>query len=135
MYILESPFVKGERIYRTGDLARWLPDGSIEYIGRVDNQIKIRGNRIEIGEIENSLQQSKVVQQSIVVVKKDQVGNQRLIAYVVPKEGYHTDIVNKYLKDNLLIDFHIHLLKEISKYQTMLLCDQEYAYIVHLSKF
>ena len=98
---LESPFVKGERIYRTGDLARWLPDGSIEYIGRVDNQIKIRGNRIEIGEIENSLQQSKVVQQSIVVVKKDQVGNQRLIAYVVPKEGYHTDIVNKYLKDNL----------------------------------
>ena len=98
---LESPFVKGERIYRTGDLARWLPDGSIEFIGRVDNQIKIRGNRIEIGEIENSLQQSKVVQQSIVVVKKDQLGNQRLIAYVVPKEGYRTDIVNKYLKDNL----------------------------------
>ncbi|MFC4634985.1 amino acid adenylation domain-containing protein [Dokdonia ponticola] len=98
---LESPFVKGERIYRTGDLARWLPDGSIEYIGRIDNQIKIRGNRIEIGEIENSLQQSEIVQQSVVVVKKDQVGNQRLIAYVVPKEGCHTDILNKYLKDNL----------------------------------
>lgn len=48
-----NPFVKGERLYRTGDLARWLPDGNIDFIGRIDFQVKIRGYRIEPGEIES----------------------------------------------------------------------------------
>lgn len=98
---LDSPFVKGKRIYRTGDLARWLPDGSIEYLGRKDNQIKIRGNRIELGEIESCIQESEIVQQSIVLVQEGNSGNKQLIAYVVPQDGYHKDTIYTYLKDNL----------------------------------
>ncbi|WP_394373027.1 hypothetical protein [Bacillus aquiflavi] len=52
---VENPFVSGEKMYRTGDLARWMPDGNIEFLGRVDHQVKIRGYRIELGEIESQL--------------------------------------------------------------------------------
>nr|WP_144028848.1 AMP-binding protein [Paenibacillus tyrfis] len=52
---VNNPFAAGERMYRTGDLARWLPDGNIEYLGRIDDQVKIRGYRIELGEVEAQL--------------------------------------------------------------------------------
>ena len=52
---IEHPFNPGERMYRTGDLARWLPDGNIEFLGRIDHQVKIRGFRIELGEIESTI--------------------------------------------------------------------------------
>ncbi|BAZ54103.1 amino acid adenylation domain-containing protein [Nostoc sp. NIES-4103] len=71
------------RLYKTGDLARYLPDGNIEFLGRIDYQVKIRGFRIELGEIEAVLNQHPAVRETVVTVQKDEFGNQRLIAYVV----------------------------------------------------
>ncbi|MCY8365010.1 AMP-binding protein, partial [Bacillus spizizenii] len=58
---VENPFVTGERMYKTGDLAKWLPDGNIEYLGRMDEQVKIRGFRIELGEIETAMLQAEEI--------------------------------------------------------------------------
>ncbi|ALP37431.1 hypothetical protein ASL14_15810 [Paenibacillus sp. IHB B 3084] len=79
---VEHPFAPGERLYRTGDLARWLPDGNIEYLGRIDHQVKIRGFRIEIGEIEEQLLKIDSVQETIVIAREGKSG-QELCAYLV----------------------------------------------------
>ncbi|WP_144028932.1 non-ribosomal peptide synthetase, partial [Paenibacillus tyrfis] len=78
-----NPFVSGERMYKTGDLARWLPDGSIEYLGRVDHQVKIRGYRIELGEVEARLLNVEHIQEAIVLAREDEAGQQHLCAYFV----------------------------------------------------
>ncbi|MEH2040987.1 amino acid adenylation domain-containing protein [Nostoc sp.] len=72
------------RLYKTGDLARYLPDGDIEYLGRIDNQVKIRGFRIELGEIETALSEHNDVQTCCVIAREDTPGEKRLVAYVVP---------------------------------------------------
>ncbi|MFZ2009516.1 MAG: amino acid adenylation domain-containing protein [Candidatus Sulfotelmatobacter sp.] len=72
------------RLYKTGDLVRYLPNGDIEFLGRIDHQIKVRGFRIEMGEIEAVLRQHGAVNETVVVVREDTPGNQRLVAYVVP---------------------------------------------------
>ena len=78
------------RLYKTGDLTRYRPDGSIEYIGRIDNQVKLRGFRIELGEIEAMLAQHPNVSESVVIVREDSPGEQRLVAYVVANEAVVT---------------------------------------------
>lgn len=78
------PGTKRDLIYKTGDLGRWLPDGTIEFLGRIDNQVKIRGFRIELGEIEALLNQHPAVQASVVVIRGDSPSDKHLVAYIVP---------------------------------------------------
>jgi aryl carrier-like protein len=76
-----------KRLYRTGDLARYLPDGNIELLGRMDHQAKIRGHRVELGEIEALLNEHPTLRESVVIVKETTNGDKRLVACVVPCEG------------------------------------------------
>ncbi|MBD2776530.1 non-ribosomal peptide synthetase [Iningainema tapete] len=82
---ISNPFGNG-KLYKTGDLARYLPDGNIEFIGRIDNQVKLRGLRIELGEIESVLDTHPQVEQTVVILRQDTAENQRLVAYVVRKD-------------------------------------------------
>jgi amino acid adenylation domain-containing protein/FkbH-like protein len=80
-----NPYNEG-RMYKTGDLARWLPDGNMEFLGRVDDQVKIRGYRIEPGEIEHHLRQHPRIQEVVVVIHEDAQGNKVLCAYYVEQQ-------------------------------------------------
>jgi acyl carrier protein len=84
-----NPFCKNfdEKLYRTGDLVRWLPDGNLEFLGRLDCQVKIRGFRVELGEIESALAENPRVQQCAVGVHSDKSGTKQIVAYVVPREN------------------------------------------------
>ncbi len=87
---VSNPFGKDSKLYRTGDLARYLPNGNVEYLGRIDQQVKLRGYRIEIGEIQAVINSSQGVKQSFVAVQK--IGaNELLAAWVVAKEGQIND--------------------------------------------
>ncbi len=100
-------------MYRTGDLARWLPDGNIEFLGRIDNQVKIRGFRIELGEIENSLLQHHEISSAVVVAREDADGDKHLIAYI----AFDTELapselrsfLKKSLPDYMIPSFFMHM--------------------------
>jgi len=98
---IRSPFTAGGRVYRTGDLAKWDCNGDIIYIGRLDNQIKLRGNRIELGEIERRILSSGYVENSAVLLKESENGNKQLVGYVIPKANYEMELLYSYLTDYL----------------------------------
>ncbi len=87
---IPCPFspIPGGRLYRSGDLARFRPDGAIEFVGRIDSQVKVRGFRVELGEIEAALQEHPAVERSAVVDREEPgTGSRRLVAYFVPRPG------------------------------------------------
>ncbi|GKU77856.1 non-ribosomal peptide synthetase [Paenibacillus sp. L3-i20] len=94
---VDDPFLQGERMYLTGDRARWLPDGTIEYLGRLDYQVKIRGLRIECGEIEHELLQMDAISDAVVVAVKDRAGDEVLCAYLATRSS----LDERELKDSL----------------------------------
>ncbi|MBE0339764.1 condensation domain-containing protein, partial [Paenibacillus sp. 23TSA30-6] len=96
-----NPFVSGERLYRTGDLARWLPDGNIDFIGRVDFQVKIRGYRIELGEVETHMLRMEAVQEAVVLAHLDEHGQNQLVAYYVAKWEVSMGELRSYLGQKL----------------------------------
>jgi amino acid adenylation domain-containing protein len=97
------PYIKGERIYKTGDYARWLPDGNIEFLGRIDNQVKIRGFRIEMEEIETALSEFEGIVEAVVKPVKLDGNDVRLVAFLdAPSEvSINFDEVNKLLLKKL----------------------------------
>ena len=99
---LTNPFnTLGERLYRTGDLGRFLPDGEIEFLGRIDNQVKIRGYRIELGEVENSLASLSDIEENVVMVKQSHSDEAVLCAYVKCRNQMTTETIKEALSDLL----------------------------------
>ena len=102
---IANPFSNesGGRLYKTGDLTRYLPDGKIECLGRIDHQVKIRGFRIELGEIEAVLSGHGSVGEAVALVREDEPGDKRLVAYVVPswEQAPTTGELRRYLKEKL----------------------------------
>ncbi len=96
-----NPFKEGERMYRTGDLGRWLPNGTIEFLGRKDDQVKIRGYRVELGEIQTALESLKMVRQAVVLVREDLGDGKQLVAYFTTGNDFDLNVVKDGLKEML----------------------------------
>ncbi|MDH6431510.1 acyl carrier protein [Paenibacillus sp. PastH-3] len=98
---VDNPFEPGTRMYRTGDLAKWLPDGNIEYLGRVDHQVKIRGYRIECGEIEARLMAHADIRETVVIAREEEQGQAYLCAYIVSGEAISVPELRAHLSAQL----------------------------------
>ncbi|WPS88761.1 amino acid adenylation domain-containing protein [Brevibacillus halotolerans] len=98
---VENPFRPGERMYRTGDLARWLPDGVLEYVGRKDEQVKIRGHRIELSEIETRILEHPAISETVLLAKRNEQGSSYLCAYIVTHGQWNVQELRKHVRDAL----------------------------------
>ena len=97
---VKNPFGEG-RMYKTGDLARWLPDGNIEYLGRIDEQVKIRGFRIELGEIESKIREIESIKDCAVIAKADSTGDKAIYAYYTSEEEVSVSEIRDRLSESL----------------------------------
>ncbi len=100
-HYVSNPFIPGEEMYRTGDLAKWLPDGEIEYLGRIDNQINIRGYRVEIDEIEERMLGFEQIAAAAVIAKDDLQGEKTLIAYYTSTAKFELIMLRNFLEKSL----------------------------------
>lgn len=98
---ISNPFIPGEIIYRTGDLSRWLPDGNMEFLGRIDNQVKIRGYRIELGEIESKLESHASVKEAVVIPWGNSNDSKYLCGYITVRQEVTTEELKAYLSGEL----------------------------------
>lgn len=113
---IEDPYNKNSKLYNTGDLARWLPDGNIEYFGRVDKQVKINGFRIEMDEIEKAILEHEDIVEAVIIDKKEKDNSKKLYAYVVSDKKIDESEVKDKLKNRLpkyMIPFKIHQVENI----------------------
>ncbi|HEX3028864.1 MAG TPA: amino acid adenylation domain-containing protein, partial [Clostridia bacterium] len=97
---IDNPFGDG-KLYRTGDLGRFLPDGNIEYLGRMDEQVKIRGFRIELGEIDSVLRKADYIKDTAVIAKEDKYGEKAIYAYIVSNDKVSISDVRETVKKEL----------------------------------
>ncbi|WP_160647979.1 non-ribosomal peptide synthetase [Chengkuizengella marina] len=114
---MDNPFLPEQTMYKTGDLARWLPNGNIEYLGRIDNQVKINGHRIELGEIENKIVEITQIENVIVKDQEDERGNQILCSYIVGQKSYNDREIKKMLSEHIpkyMIPSHFIYINEVS---------------------
>jgi amino acid adenylation domain-containing protein len=96
-----NPFVEGDKIYNTGDIARWLPNGNIEFIGRKDDQVKVRGCRVELGEIESALMACENIKEAAVLVKEMEDGDRNLCAFYTLSTPFEVNDLREYLSKKL----------------------------------
>ncbi|MBE6048246.1 MAG: amino acid adenylation domain-containing protein, partial [Clostridium sp.] len=109
---IENPYVKGETIYKSGDLVRLLPDGNVQYLGRIDNQVKIRGFRIELGEIENKILSNQYVKEAVVRVYEGNNKEKYICAYVCSEKsieeldlkGFLKQLLPEYMIPNIFVE-------------------------------
>lgn len=98
---VELNCIHGKRIYKTGDLVKWMPDGNVDFLGRIDYQVKIRGFRIELGEIEACLLQHEALKEVVVIDRKNEAGDKYLCAYIVSEKELKTTEIRSFLSKKL----------------------------------
>ncbi len=98
---INNPFVENEKLYKTGDIGRWLSDGSIEFLGRIDHQVKLRGNRIELGEIISQILLKEDINDAVVLINQDNNDEKELVAYVVSDKKQNSTDLRKFLSESL----------------------------------
>jgi natural product biosynthesis luciferase-like monooxygenase protein/FkbM family methyltransferase len=116
----------GARMYRTGDLVRYRPDGTLEFLGRIDEQVKLRGHRIELGEIETMLRQHPSISEAVVAIKELTPGDSCLIAYLVPHVSQNGEVENGFRLPNGMIVAHH------GSFQTSIICKEVFEDEVYL---